>query len=117
MANANSRRPTRLWPIVLLLLAAALLAAWFSPYGRSLRGNAAAGAAYGAHVACSCRYIAGRSLENCAKDKPAGMELVRFSADEEAKSVTASVPLLASDTATFRKGYGCVLQRWRARGG
>lgn len=98
-------------------LAAALLAAWFSSYGQRLRGDIAAGTAYGARVACSCRFVAGRSMEDCAKDKLAGMSLIRFSADEEAKSVTASVPLVASETARLRPGYGCVLDPWQdARG-
>lgn len=56
-------------------------------------------------------------MEDCAKDKLAGMELVRLSADEEAKSVTASVPLVARATARLRPGYGCVLDRWEAARG
>ena len=39
--------------------------------------------------------------------------MVMLSADEEAKSVTASIPLVKSDTATYREGYGCVLQEWQ----
>jgi hypothetical protein len=31
----------------------------------------------------------------------------------QAKSVTASIPLIASDTASYREGYGCVLDEWR----
>lgn len=95
-----------------MLVAAALAAAWFSAFGERLRGDAAAGSAYGARVACSCRFVSGRSMDDCAKDKLAGMALIRFSADEEAKSVTASVPLVASETARLRDGYGCVLDRW-----
>ena len=97
----------------MLLVTAGLAAAWFSPFGQRLRGDAIAGTAYGARVACSCRFVAGRSMKDCEKDKLAGMEMVRLSADEAAKSVTASVPLLASDTAAYRTGYGCVLQSWR----
>lgn len=99
--------------IGLLLVAAALAAVWFSSFGERLRGDAAAGTAYGARVACSCRFVAGRSMGDCAKDKLAGMALIRLSADEEAKSVTASVPLVASETARLRPGYGCVLDRWQ----
>lgn len=117
MANAKSRRRTRLWVIALAVIAALLAVAWFSSFGQSLRGDAAAGTAYGARVACSCRFVAGRGMEDCAKDKLAGMELIRLSADEEAKSVTASLPLLASETARLRPGYGCVLDRWENKRG
>lgn len=102
---------------MVLLIVALIAAVWFAPFGQRMRDDAAAGTAYGARVACSCRFVAGRSMENCAKDKLAGMELIRLSADEEAKSVTASVPLIASETARLREGYGCVLDRWEgARG-
>lgn len=115
LAIAKSQRRSRLWPIFLLALTGSLAALWFSGFGQRLRGDAAAGTAYGARVACSCRFVAGRSMEDCAKDKLAGMGLIRFSADEETKSVTASVPLVASDTASLREGYGCVLNSWRSR--
>lgn len=95
--------------ILVLLMAGGLAAIWYSEYGERVRGDAAAGAAYGARVACSCRFVAERSMEDCAKDKLGGMELVRLSADEDAKSVTATVPLLATETARLRDGYGCVL--------
>ena len=41
------------------------------------------------------------------------MELVSLSDDAAARSVTASIPLVASETAAYREGYGCVLQEWR----
>ena len=103
--------------VLLLLFAAGLAAVWLSPFGQRLRGDAIAGTAYGARVACSCRFVAGRSMKDCEKDKLAGMGMISLSADETAKSVTASVPLLASDTAAYRKGYGCVLQSWRQHQG
>ncbi|WP_234030272.1 hypothetical protein [Erythrobacter mangrovi] len=107
--SSNLRR--RLWLLVLLF--AALAAVW-AAWGEGVRRNAAAATAYGAHVTCSCRYIEGRSLEDCAKDKLDGMEFVRFSEDPEAKSITAMVPFVASDTATWRDGYGCVLKEWES---
>lgn len=48
-------------------------------------------------------------MEDCAKDKLAGMELVSLSENREEKSVTARFLLVASDTARLREGYGCVL--------
>mgnify|MGYP006174936899 CR=1 FL=1 len=41
-------------------------------------------------------FAAGRSLEDCEKDKLAGMELVRLSENSEAKSVTATTAVAAT---------------------
>ena len=41
------------------------------------------------------------------------MDLVMLSEDDKAKTVTASFPLIASQTATFHDGAGCVLEPWR----
>lgn len=117
LANAKSGRRGWLWLVVVLLLAAGVAALWFSSFGQRMRGDVAAGTAYGARVACSCRFVAGRSMEDCAKDKLAGMGLIRLSADEDARSVTASVPLLGHETARLRDGYGCVLDGWPPREG
>lgn len=83
---------------------------WF--YRAPILGYTGAGASYSAHVVCSCRYIGGRSLEDCKKDRLSGMELVSLSEDEEGKSITARYPLLPPTVATYRKGYGCVMERW-----
>jgi len=115
MATAKTRSnggwfATR-WRRIALALAAILAAlGWY--YGPDLLARAETGAAYGARVACSCRYVGGRDLKDCRKDFEPGMELVSLSEDAEAKSVTASVPLLANQTATYREGYGCVLEKW-----
>jgi hypothetical protein len=117
LANAKSRGRGRIWLLVALALAALLAAAWFSSFGQRLRGDVTAGTAYAARVACSCRFVAGRTMESCADDKLAGMSLIGLTADESARSVTAGVPLFASETARMRPGYGCVLDRWTARRG
>ena len=96
-----------------LLAAAVVIAGVIWLYRAPIQGYAAAGTAYSARVACSCRFVAGRSLDDCAKDKLAGMELVRLSENEETRRVTASFPLVRSDTASYREGYGCVLQDWQ----
>ena len=67
---------------------------------------------YGARIGCSCRYIDGRALGSCKDDRESGMGMVFLSEDAERKSVTARVPVLASATATYRKGWGCVLEKW-----
>ncbi len=108
-AGKGARTSNRL--LWIAAVAVAMLALW-AAFGSAARGYAHAGTAYGARVACSCRYVAGRSLEDCAKDKLGGMELVTLSDNDAAKSVKARMLILASDTATYRKGYGCVLEPW-----
>lgn len=89
-------------------LIAALVALFWAP----LNGYARVGAAYGARVACSCRYLGGRSLGDCRKDFEPGMELVLLSENVAERSVTATFPLLASETARLHKGEGCRLDPW-----
>lgn len=98
-----------LW-LVILIFAAIAIALW--AYRAPIQGYANVGTSYAARVACSCRFVAGRSLEDCEKDKLAGMELVTLSDDVEAQSVTARFPLVTSNTAVFQEGYGCVLEEW-----
>lgn len=95
----------------LLLVLGALAFAVYS-YRAPISGYADVGSAYAARVGCSCRFVAGRSLQDCQKDKLAGMELVTLADDSDAKSVTARFPLITAHTATYREGYGCVLEPW-----
>lgn len=123
MATANPSSPTAAHPLsappprsrrgLLLLVAALAIGGLFAFFRTPLMGYAGTGAAYGARVACSCRFVGGRSLGDCRKDFEQGMELVTLSEDTAAKSVTARFPLLASRTATYREGWGCVLERWQ----
>ena len=99
------------WTWLLILLIAGAGAFWLVK-GAEITRTAEAGTAYTARVACSCHFVAGRSMEDCEKDKVEGTELVSLSANEDTRSVTASVPFIASDTASLRDGYGCVLKRW-----
>jgi hypothetical protein len=94
--------------LVLATVIIALLAWFWQP----LNSYALTGAAVGARVGCSCRFIERRKLGDCRGDFEAGMQLVRLSEDEKARSVTASFPLLAHQTAIFRQGEGCVLEKW-----
>lgn len=110
-ATLKSDRTARRWPwaVFTLLVVAAGVFLWFRA---PITGYAQVTSAYSARVACSCRFVAGRTMEDCAKDKLAGMELVSLSEDEDEKSVTARFLLVASDTARMREGYGCVLDKW-----
>jgi hypothetical protein len=98
--------------LVTLLLVVAVIAAAAWVYRAPIQGYAGVSTSYAARVACSCRFIGGRTLEDCAKDKLAGMELVSLSENPEGQSVTASIPFVDSVTATKREGYGCVLETW-----
>lgn len=80
--------------------------------GPRLYQDAVTGASFGARVACSCRFIEGRTLASCKSDFEPGMDMVMLSEDNAAKSVTARFPLLASQTATYQAGAGCVLEKW-----
>src|SRR3546814_9002469 len=53
----------------LLLLCGLALLLWKWP---DLKARAEAGAAYGARIACSCRYVENRSMESCEGDMEPG---------------------------------------------
>lgn len=91
------------------MLAALIALAWF---WRPLSGYATAGTSYGARIGCACRFVQGRDMSSCRADLEPGMALIVLSADEDAKSVTARFPPLARQTATWRAGEGCVLEKW-----
>lgn len=105
---AQPRRWRLRWATVLLvILVGAGIFAW-----PQLHGYAVTGASYGARVACSCRFAGGRPLGDCRKDFEPGMQLITLSEDPAARSVTARFPLIARQTATYREGWGCVLEPW-----
>ena len=110
-SGAASTPRSRRWLWVLLALAIVLAAAAYV-FRAPIAGYGNAGTAYSARVACSCRFVAGRDLDDCGKDQLTGMELVMLSEDAEEKSVTATFPLVSSETARLKDGYGCVLDRW-----
>lgn len=113
MATVNpalpSLRRTRRRALLLGLALVAALVAWF---WAPLHAYAMAGTSYGARVACSCRYLGGRSLADCRKDFEPGMELIMLSDSAADKSVTATFPLVARQTARLIPGEGCRLDRW-----
>lgn len=97
------------WGAAVLLVA---LVASLLLYARAMRPQLELGVGYAARVACACRYIGNRSLGDCRKDFEPGMELIRLSEHAEAKSVTASVPLLTSRTARLDPVLGCQPERY-----
>jgi hypothetical protein len=94
---------------VLLL---ALLAGGFL-YARSITPQLELGTGYAARVACACRYIGNRDLQSCRADFEPGMEPIRLSDDPTTKTVTASVPLIASRSARFDPVLGCQPEPFR----
>ncbi|HWU02339.1 MAG TPA: hypothetical protein VN222_06345, partial [Novosphingobium sp.] len=68
-----------------LMLAGGAALAWRWP---GVHGDAVAGASFGARIGCSCRYVEGRPLDQCAHDFEAGMSLISLSEDSAARSVT-----------------------------
>jgi hypothetical protein len=85
-------------------------------YAARMRPQLELGVGYAARVACACRHIGNRPLEACRQDFEPGMEAIRLSEDIAAKSVTASVPLIASRTATFDPLLGCQPEPYRGAG-
>ncbi len=114
MATATStpntkapRPPLRTLKIVVTVILV-LGALWLLWNWNSIKGQARVGAAYGAHVTCSCRYIEGRDMASCQTDKEKGMEIVRLRDDPENNRVHASVPFLAEAVAERRGAFGCI---------
>jgi hypothetical protein len=114
MATATSKSPEKVpsttWrkAKIATLAVLALAALWLALNWNSIKGQARVGAAYGAHITCSCRYIEGRDMASCETDKEAGMEMVSLSDDPENKRVTASVLFLAEAVAERRGAFGCL---------
>lgn len=99
----NARRALGIGlPLLLLLLIGGALA-----YAGRMRPRMELGVGYAARVACACRYIGDRPLQQCYADFEPGMEPIRLFDDPAAKAVTASVPLLTSRTARFDPVLGC----------
>jgi hypothetical protein len=99
------------WVVGGIALIALVVALWQFPTWLKL---AETGAAYGARVGCSCRFIQGRDIASCESDFEPGMELVSLADVEpddgaQPSAVTASVPLLASRTARYAGTSGCIL--------
>ncbi|MFA7596234.1 MAG: hypothetical protein WCY92_07745 [Novosphingobium sp.] len=115
MATAKKRSRRRLSPPALAVVGLALCAGVVAfAYRESIGGYSTIGAAYGARIGCTCRYVSGLPLRECraAIDVEDGPGMLFLSEDEDNQSVTARVPMLAGQTAYYREGWGCVLEPW-----
>ena len=84
-----------------LAVVIALIAAVFAWFWGTINGYAQVGASYGARVACSCRFVGGRTLGDCARDFEPGMSLISLS-DERRKLVAGVIPSVVSVKTTKR---------------
>lgn len=66
---------------------------------------------YAARIACACHFIGNRALNTCTSDFEPGMGPVKLSLDEAHNRVVARYPVLATRSATYTEGYGCVLDQ------
>ena len=99
------------WVKVLAIIAAILIGAgWF--FRAPIVGHSELATAHAARHVCSCMHIGGQSEGVCEGNFALDSIPVFVNADAEGRSVTASVPLAASNTATYQEGFGCVLEPW-----
>lgn len=95
----------RLLPGFTLLLLIGLVAGFV--YLRRVTPQLELGVGYAARVACGCRFIEGRSLDQCRADFEPGMEPIRLRENAAAGIVTAYVPLVARRVVRFDPVLGC----------
>jgi hypothetical protein len=81
--------------------------------GPSWMARADVAAGYSARLICACHYVEGRGWQGCRADlaDESFLELVMLAKDDERRKVTASIPLIASRSATFEPGIGCTMDR------
>jgi hypothetical protein len=111
-AEMQHRQPVR-WGrnlTILVLLIASIVTAWF---WNRMQVAAQTRTAYAAQTGCLCRYTAQRSLASCQGDAGVKQSWVGLHEDAAAHSLTASVPLLVSQTARWSPEGGCVLDPWK----
>jgi hypothetical protein len=110
LGDSGARGAGKRW-LLLPLLATLLAGGWLGLKYSSTGQRAAVGTGYLAHVVCSCRYVGNRDMASCDTDREPGMEIVTVTEDSQRRRITASVPLLASRTATYDPEFGCALDK------
>lgn len=116
MATANTagtgqRQPAR-WGRNLVLLAVIVSVVALAWFWTRMRESALASASYAAQTGCLCRFAAGRDIDACAADPGVARDYVSLGEDAAAGTVTATVPLLARQSAQWTPAKGCVLEPW-----
>lgn len=113
MATGKARRGARRFLRIALVLATlTVVGAWY--YREPISGYSGTATAYSARVICACRHVDGRTMRQCKADlHDPRLSLVFLTQDAQERSVTARVPLLSTQTATYKPGWGCVLEPWK----
>lgn len=97
------------WPVMIAVAGAVITTIFLWP---GWQAQASVLAAYAARTTCACRYVEGRIADSCARSHGpvTGLWLVRISEEPAARTVSATVPLLATQTARKIAGFGCLIQ-------
>jgi hypothetical protein len=96
----------RRWVIAMAFLLIVAAGGLFA-YAHSQKPLLELGVGYAARVGCGCRYIGNRPMSDCEKDFEPGMEPISLHENPATKTVTASVPFIASRSATYDPVLGC----------
>ncbi len=59
---------------------------------------------------CSCVFVAGRGLADCAKEAPPGFDLATPWIDQETPGVSSSIFWVVRGRARYSEGIGCRLE-------
>lgn len=105
------------WLRNVLIALILILGGCFTWQWSALRERTRIGSAYAARIGCVCHFVSQRDLASCEGDLAiAPLEglagKVSLSADDTAKTVTAGLPLLGSQTARYTPAFGCRLDPW-----
>lgn len=97
------------WIWVGVLIVAALIAGAAAWSARDTIAYAHIATGYAAKQTCSCRFVAGRTMDSCMADFPTE-DRSNFSVVENGNHVSASVLFgVISAEAMYEEGYGCRL--------
>lgn len=100
---------------LIVLISASALLAW---KWQNLREEAIAGTAFAARTVCICRFVSNRPMEACKADLKVAQfgdiaSMATLTENEQQRSITSRIPLLASQSADQKRYSGCQLEPWQ----
>lgn len=104
-------KASRIILVTIVVLLLAVLGGSYR-YARSVTPQLELGVGYAAKVACGCRYMGNRPLDQCYADFEPGMEMIHLSDDPASRTITASVPLIGHRSARYDPVLGCQAERF-----